>query len=128
MPSQPDNNPPEGEQRTGLQPAELPAAPQTDRPAKTFWKKMGIAARLAGKELQRLKIRQIDLGKADLRLGEKAYATGTADRGAELVSRLDGVRERVTQLQRQEIEPASTFGDKVKAFAIKVGKAVQISA
>src|SRR2546425_10277408 len=99
MPSQPDNNPPEGEQRSGLQPAELPAAPQTDRPAKTFWKtflkKMGITARLAGKELQRLKIRQIDLGKADLRLGQKAYATGAAEGEAELVSRLDRVAERL---------------------------------
>ena len=132
MPSPPDNNLSEGEQRTGLQPAELPAAAQTDRPVKTFWKtvlkKMGISARLAGKELQRLKIRQIDLGKADLRLGEKAYATGATEAEPELVSRLDRVAERLTQLQRQEIEPASTFGDKAKAFASKVGKAVQISA
>jgi len=70
MPSQPDNNFPEGEQRTGLQPTDLFPAAQTDRQAKTFWKtflkKMGISLRLAGKELQRLKIRQIDLGKADL--------------------------------------------------------------
>ena len=132
MPSPPDNNLSEGEQRTGLQPAELPAAAQTDRPVKTFWKtvlkKMGISARLAGKELQRLKIRQIDLGKADLRLGEKAYATGATEAEPELVSRLDRVAERLTPLQRQEIEPASTFGDKAKAFASKVGKAVQISA
>ncbi len=47
MPSPPDNNPSEGEQRSGLQPTELSAAAQTDCPAKTFWKtflkNMGIS-------------------------------------------------------------------------------------
>ena len=36
---------------------------------------MAITARLAAKELYRLKLSQVDLSKADLRLGEKAHAS-----------------------------------------------------
>jgi hypothetical protein len=76
-------------------------------------KKIAIAARLFGKELQRNKLKWFNLRRADCRLGEKAYATGTAYREAELVSRLDGVRERLTQSRRQNVEAApSLSGDK----------------
>ena len=96
--------------------------------AGSFPRKIAIATRLFGKELQRNKLNWFDLRRADYRLGEKAYATGTAYAQAELVSRLNGVTEHITQLQRQEIQAATTFGDNVKAFASKVGKTVQISA
>ncbi len=55
----------------------------------TFLKKMAITARLAGKELYRLKLSQVDLGKADLRLGEKTHATGVAQAQTNLVLQLD---------------------------------------
>jgi hypothetical protein len=57
-----------------------------------------------GKELRRLKLKRMDLARADLRLGEKAYTTGMADGQAELVSKLDGVAQRVTQLRQHEAE------------------------
>src|SRR6266446_4169526 len=98
MPSQPDNNSPEGEQRTGLQPTDLPAAPQTDRPAKTFWKtflkKMGISARLMGKEIYRKKLRWFDLRRADYRLGRKAYEQHV------VVPDTTGIIERLNNLQK----------------------------
>ena len=42
---------------------------------KVFLKKIAISRRLLWEELKRLKIKRLDLAKADLRLGEKAYAT-----------------------------------------------------
>ena len=101
---------------------------QSHRFWRTFLKKMAIAARLFGKGLYRLRLNRLDLARADRRLGAKAYATGTAEGQVELVSRLDRVTEHITQLQRQEIEAATTFGGKLKAFAIKAAKTVQIAA
>src|SRR6266403_4256003 len=90
--------------------------------------KIAVAARLLGKELHRLKLKRVDLRHFELRLGEKAYATGATEGQAELVSKLDGVRERLTQLRRQNVEQVSTLGGKAKAFAGKTAKAVQIAA
>jgi TPR repeat protein len=90
--------------------------------------KLAIAARVLGKELRRLKLKRMDLARADLRLGEKAYATGMADGQAELVSKLDGVAQRVTQLRQHEAEAASTFGEKVRALANRIARAVQVGA
>ena len=70
--------------------------------------KLALAVRVLGKELRRLKLKRMDLARADLRLGEKAYATGIADGQAELVSKLDGVAQRVTQLRQQEAEATNT--------------------
>src|SRR6266513_6353788 len=89
---------------------------------------MAIAARLFGKGLYRLRLNRLDLARADRRLGAKAYATGTAEGQVELVSRLDRVTERLTQLRRQEVEPASTFAEKAKLLASRIGKAIQIGA
>ena len=93
---------------------------------RTFLKKMAIAVGLFWKELYRLRLNRLDLARAERRLGEKAYATGTAEGQVELVSRLDQVTERLTQLRRQEVEPASTFGEKAKHWQAGVGKAIQI--
>ena len=90
--------------------------------------KLAVAARVLGKELRRLKLKRMDLARADLRLGEKAYATGMADGQAELVSKLDGVAQRVTQLRQHEAESASTFGEKAKALANRIARAVQVGA
>jgi hypothetical protein len=50
--------------------------------------KMAIAVPLFGKQLYRLRLHRLDLARAERRLGEKAYATGTAEGQAELVSRV----------------------------------------
>jgi len=89
-------------------------------------RKLGVALYLLGKELRRLKLKRIDLRRADLRLGEKAYSSGAIEGQAELVSRLDGLTKRVTQLGQQERKAGSTFGEKAKKFASKVATAVQI--
>jgi hypothetical protein len=70
-------------------------------------RKLAVAVRVLGKELRRLKLKQMDLARADLRLGEKAYATGMADGQAELVSKLDRVAQRVTQLRQHKAEAGS---------------------
>jgi len=93
---------------------------------RTFLKKMAIAVGLFGKELYRLRLNRLDLPRAERRLGEKAYATGTADGQPELVSRLDQVTGRVTQLRQQKSEVSSTFSGKAKALASKIGRAVQL--
>jgi hypothetical protein len=74
--------------------------------------KLALAARVLGKELRRLKLKRVDLPKADLRLGEKAYATGAAEGEPELVSKLDRVSERLKQLRQQERQ-AGCSGDLV---------------
>jgi len=66
---------------------------------KVFLKKIAISRRLLWEELKRLKIKRLDLAKADLRLGEKAYATSMADGQAEFVSRLNEVTRRVAELR-----------------------------
>src|ERR1700730_14235709 len=91
-------------------------------------RKLAVAARVLGKELRRLKLKRMDLARADLRLGEKAYATGMADGQAELVSKLDGVAQRVTQLRQHEAEAGSTFAEKAKALANRIARAVQVGA
>jgi uncharacterized repeat protein (TIGR03803 family) len=90
--------------------------------------KLALAARVLGKELRRLKLKRVDLARADLRLGEKAYATGMADGQAELLSKLDGVAHRITQLRHHEAEAASTFGEKAKALTNRIARAVQVGA
>lgn len=94
---------------------------------KVFLKKIAISRRLLWEELKRLKIKRLDLAKADLRLGEKAYATSMADGQAEFVSRLNEVTRRVAELRQEEVETV-TFGEKAKAFATKIAKAVQLGA
>jgi tetratricopeptide (TPR) repeat protein len=81
-----------------------------------------------GKELRRLKLKRMDLARADLRLGEKAYATGMAEGQAELVSKLDRVAQRLTELRQQRIQAAPTLGEKAKLLASRIGKAIQIGA
>src|SRR5947208_6569157 len=85
---------------------------------------IAIAGRVLGKELHRLKLKWLDLQGADLRLGEKAYATGKVDGQSELSTKLDGVRQRITQLRERQGQTPSTFGGKVKAFATKVRKTI----
>ena len=69
---------------------------------RTFLKKMAIAVGLFWKELYRLRLNRLDLARAERRLGEKAYATGTADGQPGLVSRLDQVTGRVAHLRQQK--------------------------
>jgi flagellar biosynthesis GTPase FlhF len=90
--------------------------------------KLAVAARLLGKELHRLKLKRVDQARADLRLGEKAYASGTADGQAEFVSRVDGIAQRVTELRQPKAEAVSTFGEKAKVFASRIAKAVKVAA
>jgi hypothetical protein len=64
-------------------------------------RKIAVTAHLLRRELHRLKLKRIDLPRADLRLGKKAYATGTANGQTELVSRLDRVAERLQRNDQQ---------------------------
>lgn len=91
-------------------------------------RKIAVTAHLLGRELYRLKLKRLDLPKADLRLGQKAYATGATEGEPELVSKLDRVSERLKQLRQQERQAASTFGEKAKVLASRIGKAIQIGA
>ena len=86
---------------------------------RTFLKTMAIAVGLFGKELYRLRLNRLDLARAERRLGEKAYATGTADGPAELVSQVDELTQRATQLRQQPVAAGSTFSGKAKALARK---------
>jgi uncharacterized repeat protein (TIGR03803 family) len=108
------------------------AASQRPPHPKTFWKsvfeKIVITARLMGKELYRLKLSRVDLPRADLRLGEKAYANDVSQGQTQLISRLDRLSKRVIHLRQSGDEPASTFVDKAKALAKATSKAAQILA
>ena len=106
----------------------MSANAQSRNSSNQLLRKLAVAARVLGKELRRLKLKRMDLARADLRLGEKAYATGMADGQAELVSKLDGVAQRVTQLRQHEAEAGPTFGEKAKVLASRIGKAIQIGA
>src|SRR5438874_1273663 len=89
-------------------------------------RKIAVTAHLLRRELYRLKLKRRDLRRADLRLGEKAYASRAADGQAELVSRLDAVAQRVTQLRQQQVAVPSTFGEKAKVFANRIARAFQL--
>ena len=106
----------------------MPADLESQNSSKRLLRKLAVAARLLGKELYRFKLRRVDQARADLQLGEKAYATGATEGQPELVSTLDGVVARIAQLRQRAEQAASTPGQKTKAFASKVGKAVQIGA
>lgn len=123
MPSQQNSGPAGSEGRAASQPP-----PIAKKFWKTFLKKMAITARLAVKQFHRVKIRRVDLARADLRLGEKGCAAGVTEGEPELVSRLDRVAERLKQLQQQERKAASTLGEKAKVLASRIGKAIQIGA
>ena len=99
---------------------------QSHRFWRTFLKKMAIAARLFGKGLYRLRLNRLDLARADRRLGAKAYATGTAEGQVELVSRLDGVTDTSHSCSGKRSKRQLHSARKLKAFASKTGKAVQI--
>src|SRR5437773_7535430 len=103
MPSPPDNNPPEGEQRTGMQPAELPtnAKPTPPRTSRwiTFLRKMGITARLLGKEIYRNKLKWFDLRRADYRLGEKVVAAGVSAEHSQFAQRVNQIDNQLTSLR-----------------------------
>jgi hypothetical protein len=68
-------------------------------PLRAFWKvflkKIAISGCLLWEESKLLKIERLDLAKADLHLGDKAYAANTTEGQAELVSRLEEVTRRV---------------------------------
>jgi len=61
----------------------MPADVESQNSSKRLLGKLAVAARLFGSELYRLKLRRVDLSKADLRLGQKAYATGATEGGPE---------------------------------------------
>jgi len=65
-------------------------------------KKMAVTAHLLGRKLYQIKLKRLDLPKADLRLGQKAYTTGATEGEPEFVSKLDRVSERLKQLRQQE--------------------------
>jgi len=106
----------------------MPADVESQNSSKRLLRKLAVAARLFGSELYRLKLKRVDLSKADLRLGEKGYATGVTEGEPELVSRLDRVAERLKQLRQQERRAGSTLGEKAKLLASRIGKAIQIGA
>ena len=57
----------------------MPADVESENSSKRLLRKLAVAARLFGSELYRLKLKRVDLSKADLRLGQKAYGTGAAE-------------------------------------------------
>jgi hypothetical protein len=70
-------------------------------------RKIAVIAHLLGRELYQLKLKRLDLSKADLRLGQKAYATGATEGQSELGPRLDRVAECLKQLRQPESQTAS---------------------
>ena len=130
MPSQPDNNSPEGEQRTGLPPTELPTnAKPTPPPTSrwiTFLTKMAIASRLMGKEIYRNKLRWFDLRRGHYRLGRKAYevAPSLPDQSP-TVDRLKRIHDRLEALSRP-INCGPSSKDKLKATVKGMLRAMKI--
>ncbi|HZD07901.1 MAG TPA: hypothetical protein VE176_06610, partial [Candidatus Limnocylindrales bacterium] len=104
----------------------MSAERETSNSSKESITKIAVAARLLARELHHLKLKWVDLARADRRLGEKAYATRAADGQPEVVSQVDELTRRVTQLRQQKFEAACTFSGKAKAFASKIGKAIQL--
>src|SRR5439155_25560921 len=72
---------------------------------------MAVAARLAAKELQRLKVMRFDLANADLRLGKKAYSGADVD----MVAGLDAAR--VDYTNSGVISKAAVRAEAPKYFA-----------
>src|SRR5437016_12994975 len=72
---------------------------------------MAVAARLAAKELQRLKVMRFDLANADLRLGKKAYSGADVDTVAGLYA------DRVDYTNSGVISKAAVRAEAPKYFA-----------
>jgi chemotaxis protein histidine kinase CheA len=104
----------------------ISAVGQAAGSGKAFLKKTGIAARLLVKEIYRRKLKWFDLRRADYQLGKKAYESGLASEQTQLISRLDGLGERLAHLRQSSGEPTSTIGQKAKASLRAFAKAVQI--
>src|SRR6266403_2677914 len=132
MQSRPDNNPPDGEQRSGLQPTELPTnAKPTTRPTSrgtTFLAKMAIAVRLLGKELHRNKLKWFNLRRTDYRLGEKVFAAGIPSEHSQFARQLEQLDQRLASLRQFQHERSNTFGKKVKSWANWIVRMAQIAA
>jgi hypothetical protein len=64
----------------------MPADREAQNSSNQSLKKIALTAHLLRRELYRLKLKRVDLPKADLRLGEKAYATGATEAEPELDS------------------------------------------
>ena len=80
----------------------MPADVESQNSSKRLLGKLAVAVRLLARELHRLKLKRLDLPRADLRLGQKAYTTGATEGEPEFVSKLDRVSERLKQLRQQE--------------------------
>jgi hypothetical protein len=132
MPSQPDNNFPEGEQRTGLQPFLLPTKAKPTTPPMSRWitflTKIAISARLLGKELHRERLKWFDLRRADYRLGEKVVTAGIPSEHSEFARQLEQIDQRLACLRQFRHERSDTFGEKVKSWAKGIVRMAQIAA
>ena len=131
MPSHPDNNFPECEERSGLHPTEhhtdARLTPPTTSRWITFLAKVAISARLLWKEIYRQKLKWFDLRRAELRLGRKAYTTRRFSDQGQLVAQLDQLQDEEVKLRQPNDRSASTFREKVKAFLAAAAKAARLA-
>jgi len=96
--------------------------------ADSFPRKIAIATRLFGKELQRSKLKWFDLQRADYRLGEKMLAVGVSAEHSQFAQRVDQIDDRLTTLRQHERNPSDTFGGKVKSWWKGMIRTVRIAA
>jgi hypothetical protein len=82
----------------------------------SFPRKIAIATRLFGKELQRSKLKWFDLGHADYRLGEKVLAAGVSVEQSQFVQRVNQIDDRLTSLCQLERKSSDRFGGEVKGW------------
>jgi tetratricopeptide (TPR) repeat protein len=96
--------------------------------AGSFARKIAIATRLFGKELQRGKLKWFDLQRADYRLGEKMLAAGVSVEHFQFAQRVNQIDDRLTSLRQLEQKSSGTFREKVKAWWSGMVRTARIAA
>jgi uncharacterized repeat protein (TIGR03803 family) len=95
--------------------------------AESLLQKLGATARLAIKQAYRQRLKRVDLPKANLQLGRKAYSLRVPQEQTDAFLRVDRQNEIIASLRRSDDKPAATFGRKVKAWMSAVFRAAQIA-
>ena len=112
--------------KADLKPSYGPGAVSPSPFWKTFLQKMAIAARLAGKEIYRNKLRWFDLRRADYQLGKKAYDSRLPLPGqSQRSDRLDRLQNRIRELG-QEVASGPSLKEKSLATLKGAGRAMKI--
>ena len=96
--------------------------------AGSFLRKIAIAARLFGKELQRNKLKWFDLRRADYRLGEKMLAAGVSAEHSQFAQRVNQIDDRLMSLRQLEHKSSDAFGEKLTAWWSRMVRKAKIAA